>query len=259
MPNEFRPIWVYADDNEIAHEMRVRVKGRSNLTLLPDFFVVDLYNIISQDVAILKRAKMLMVRADDGAIVCNGEIEGIYVHEEGANTVTTVSVSDGQSFWGTSIDMSIGAGARMLDAVRTAISGIIAPGGFYCDDIRLTRGQTISGRVADFVSTAARSLGARAYVTNNVLSIVSKGRGANMFTLYESDVIGSTEELGDAVLIVQIRTKSYTVGDIVNYQNKQRRIIARSINLDNLEGDWNVEITLADESAFSVKEMEGGW
>lgn len=122
----------------------------------------------------------------------------------------------------------------------------------------MPRGQVISGKVADYVDCIARSVGARAYVTNGLLSIVEKGKSANIFTVNESDVIGEVNKLDNA-LIVQIKAKSFTVGDIVEYSGKRMRIITRAINMDNLNGAWDVEITLVDDSILTAQEMEGGW
>lgn len=258
MLSEYRPIWVYADENEIATDLRVRVKGRSNLTLLPDFYTVEIYNISATDESYLRNARTITVKVDRESIVCTGIIEGIYTHEERANTVTTVSVSDGGDFWQKTVNISIGKGASVFDVIRTIVDGSATIGVFLCEDIRMPRGQVCSGRVAEIVETFARSLHARAYITENVLNLVSKGSVTNTFNLNAEDTIGSLDTM-DGVYVLKIKGRSFSVGDYIGYQGKNMRIIARAVSLDSQEGDWDIEISMVEDSMFTIEEMEGGW
>ena len=171
--NETRPLWLKADNTEIAKDKRIRVKGRSNMTLIPDFFMVDIYNLSEEDELSLRNAERLSVFGESMIILCSGEIQEIYTHVEQSNEIITVSISDGMKFWKSRADIAVSSGVWCRDAIKTILKNAKF-GLFLCDDFRMPRGQTFSGRTADFINEFAISLSARAYILNNTLNIVGK-------------------------------------------------------------------------------------
>ena len=255
--NESRPLRVYADSKEISSDYRIRVQGRSNMTLLPDFFLVDIYNVSDFDKVDIRQAKKLSVSGDGGDLLCSGDIEGIYEHEDGTNNIISISVSDGQEFWNSRAETTIGGGAYIKDAIRTILKGADL-GVVACEDIRISRGQTFSGRIADIVHTMAVSVRARAYIAKGVLNVVGKEYTSNVAVVSEDDVIMKPQYLEKAC-ILKTKVKGYTVGNVVQYEGIKYRIIVQTINLDNMMGDWNTEMTLVENEEFIREGMEGGW
>jgi len=236
---------------------RVRVQGRSNMTLLPDFFLVDIYNLSGEDDVYVHNAKKLTVCDESGMSLCTGDIEGIYRHEEGANDVVSVSVSDGLEFWNTSADVTIGGGAYVKDAIKTILNGAEF-GAFVCDDIRMPRGQTFSGRIADIIHMTALTVRARAYITHGILNFVGKDSMPNVVVINNDDVIISPSILEDA-LILKTKVKGYSVGNVIEYIGTRYRVIVQTVNVDNLTGDWSTEMTIVENEKFLMGGMEGGW
>lgn len=257
MLNEYRPIQVFADQTEIASDNRVRVQGRSNMTLLPDFFLVDIYNLSDYDKTTLYSAKELYVYGEKNSIICYGEIEGLYEHEEGSNQIISVSVSDGQSFWQAKADITVGGGAWVKDTIRMILEGAKL-GVFVCDDIRMPRGQTFSGRIADIINVMAVSVRARAYIFCGTLFMVGKDSPVNVVNIEPDDVIIEPKKVEDA-LIMKTKIKGYDVGGVVSYEDTKYRVITRAVDADNFAGEWSTEMTLVREEDFTRDRMGGGW
>ena len=257
MMNESRPLLAYADNRRIAVDNRIRVQGRSNMTLLPDFFLVDIYNLSGEDEVYVKKAKKFWICDENGLALCSGSIEGLYRHEEGSNDVLSISVSDGAEFWNGQTNVTVGSGAYVKDAVKTVLSGVDF-GAFNCDDIRMMRGQTFSGRIADIIHVMAITVGARAYITGGVLNFVGKETIPNVKKIYDDDVIIRPNRIEHG-MILKTKVRGYAVGNIVEYSNVMYRIIVQTVNVDNLTGNWSTEMTLVENEEFLRGGMEGGW
>ena len=250
-------MFLEVDKKEIATDNRIRVQGRANMTLLPDFFLVDIYNLSNEDATVLVMGKLLYVYGEGKTLICCGEIEGIYEHEEGANDIITVSVSDGGQFWESKVAITIGSGAYVKDTIKTILKGVRF-GDFLCNDFRMFRGQTFSGRIADVIHDMAVSINARAFVTGEVLNIIGKDNEENAIVINDDDVIAVPRQVDD-VCILKTYVSGYSVGNIVNYQGVKYRVIVIAIDADNFEGEWSEEITLIENRAFWGKELGGGY
>ena len=255
--NESRPLLAYADNQRIAVDNRIRVQGRSNMTLLPDFFLVDIYNLSGEDEVYIRKAKKVWVCDENGMTLCSGSIEGFYRHEDGSNDVLSVSVSDGVDFWNGRVNVTVGSGAYVRDAIKTILSGAEF-GLFHCDDFRMMRGQTFSGRIADIIHIMAITVGARAYITGGVLNVVGKETVPNVKKIYDDDIIIDPQIIEHG-MILKTKVRGYSVGNVVEYNRVMYRIIVQTVNVDNLMGEWSTEMTLIENEEFLRGGMEGGW
>ena len=70
LTNEYRPLVLKADGQQIAAELRIRVRGTANMTLLPDLFLIDIYNISGEERATLDLASTLSVEDEQNACLC---------------------------------------------------------------------------------------------------------------------------------------------------------------------------------------------
>ena len=245
MFNELRPIQVLVDNQEIATENRIRVQGRANMTLLPDFFLIDIYNLTDEDMVKLRQAKKMLVYGEKSTLICSGDIEGLYQHEENSNDIISVSVSDGMEFWKSTVNVTVGSGAWMKDVVRMILKGA-SFGTFLCDNVRMPRGQTFSGKIADVIHTMAVSVRARAYIFCETLFMVGKESPTNVVKIENG-------------LILKTRVTGYEVGNVVEYERMKYRVITRAVDADNYSGNWGSEITLIREDIFISDGMEGGF
>lgn len=254
--NEFRPLTVRCGDNKISDNYRIRVQGSKNMTLLPDFFVVEIYNATDDDMFYLRNEKTLSVYGRDGGLLCSGEIDDMYTKLQNMNSITSISVVDGKSFWNAQITKSFGGGATVSDTFRNIVSGA-SVGAFAASDLRMIRGQYYSGRVAESVSDLAKSVHGRAYITNGSVFISTKGMAAETITINEEDVIDQTDN-ATGVRIVKTEVKGYPVGALATLSGNQYRLITQKFNADNFEGAWDSYLLLADENEISRGGMEGG-
>ncbi len=256
MINESRPLVLMADLKKVAEENRIRVQGRSNMTLLPDFFVIDVYNLSPEDRSVIDNAEIISVNGIDNSVFCYGEIEDIYVHPEETNEITTLVLSDGKKFWETVISRSVGAGAGVHDTIRNIMSNA-AIGPILASDTRLVRGQVFVGRLAEAVSMMARSIKARAFITHGMVHITEKGRAEEVLTIPDNEIVDTPSQAG-GIWLLRTKIKGYGVGTIAKMNGLEYRIVCQAIDADNYSGPWRSELTLVDEAMLSSYGMEGG-
>ena len=255
MINESRPLVIRAGGQVIAAENRIRVMGRTSMSLMPDYGEIEIYNLDDADRARINGASVISVSGESDSTFCYGEIEDVYTHTSGTTTITTVCVSDGKTFWDTRVSKSVGSGASIRDSLLSILKN--APlASFLAENKRMLRGQTFTGRLPDCVSTLARSADARAYFTHGALHVTTIGRSEEIWELKSDDVVSVNQANG--VLMVRIRVKGFPVGTIMRYSGKQYRLITQSYEADNWNGAWRSELTLLDEAELDKWGMGGG-
>ena len=226
------------------------------MTLLPDFFLVDIYNLTGTDAYSLKNNKTLTVIGRDGGMLCTGEVDDIYTHLSDTNTITTVSVIDGKSFWESKINKSFGGGTTVETTLRNIISGA-SMGAFIASDVRMIRGQTYNGRLAECVSELAKSVHGRAYITNGTVYVTTKGRSAETVRLSEDDVIVQ-DDTATGVRMIKTQVKGFPIGSLIELDGRKYRLVSQKFDADNFEGPWDTYLILVDEQQISPGGMEGG-
>ena len=249
LPDDLRILRVYADSVQIAIESRVRVQGRSNMTLLPDFFAIDVYNMPDEDLGKVRSSNILFVNGLDNSTICYGQIEDIFVRPSESNVVTTISISDGNDFWNAQIRKTIGRGAGVRESISAILKGAVL-GSYLAENPRLIRGQTISGKQPEIIRSYAQSLNARAFLSHGVLHIVEKGKAENTVIIPESELI-EEPSIANGVCILQLKVKGYAVGSMAIVRGKQYRIAAQSVDADNFSGMWRTELILVNEDMLS--------
>jgi hypothetical protein len=254
--NEFRELTAYVGNTEVFKEKRVRVRGKANMTLLPDFFLVEVYNMEDEDRALLETKKELKIIAKDKAVLACGEVEDIYDKQEDMNIISVISLSDGQSFWETRIDRTVGAGACFSQTIRQIIQNV-QMGSYLADDPRFPRAQTFCGRLADIISGIAKGVDARAFISDNVLHVVQKGRSEIIVKITEEDLL-EEPRTASGVVILRTDVKAWPVGMLHEFREKQHRLVSQEVNADNFSGPWQTELMLADESMLDKGGMGGG-
>lgn len=254
--NEFRPLKVKAGNVQIADEHRIRVQGSKNMTLLSDFFLVEIFNMTEQDASALVENKTISVFGEDGGLLCSGEIDDVYTKAQGVNVVTIISVVDGKSFWETGVNKTFGGGSSVETVFKSIIQNAKI-GAFTASDVRMIRGQTYTGSLAESISMLAKSVSGRAYITNGTVYVTAKGKSAETVNLAEEDII-LDDDNATGIRIVKTIVKGYPVGALVDIRSKKYRLISQKFEADNFEGSWDSYLILAKESEISDGGMEGG-
>ena len=226
------------------------------MTLLPDFFLVTVYNMEADDLALVENLKILKFIDVNNAVICSGEVEDIYKRYDSTNELFEISISDGQTFWESRVNKTVGGGTDFSTTLRNIIIGA-KMGGFLAEDKRFIRGQTFVGRLADAVLSIAKGASARAFISDNVLHVVSKGRSEIIVKIPEDDLM-EDPELANGVLIIRTDVKAWPVGMLHEFRFNRYRLVSKIISADNYDGDWKVELVLVDENYLDADGMEGG-
>ncbi len=255
--NDQRPITILADGQNVLEDYRIRIKGSSNMTLLPDLFVVDVYNMPDDAMAQIRIAKYLAASGTEGSLFCYGEIQDIYTRQEDHNIVTSVVIADGQSFWESPITASYGAGMSVMQTILNMTKDVIPLGSFLTKDLKFPRGQCFDGKLAYAISDLAKAVNARAFVTNEALHVVAKGQATNLLTIPDDEIL-LDPAYADGICVLKTIVKGYPVGMLYEIEGKQWRLIKQVIEGDNQTGPWRSELTLVDENALSDVGMGGG-
>lgn len=254
MNGDFRPLTVFVDGKQIADGNRIRVQGRSNMTLLPDFFTIDLYNISDNDEYNLKNGKMIWACGEDNGMLCYGEIDDIYTHIEEGNEIISVGVSDGQTFWDTNVEKTIKAGVRLKETIVAVLKGAVI-GSYLAENPRLVRGQVFHGKLPYIVKNIASGVNARAFYSHGAVHVVTKGKALDTVKISDDEII-SNPRIAKGIRMYSVDVRGYPVGAMVKVESGTYRLVSQSIDADNFIGKWETVIILVDES---MVENVGGW
>lgn len=249
----------YADGERIADGMRMSFRGRQNMSIRPDFFELNIYNLSGADFAILNKAKEITVKGPNGSSLCTGKIEEIYRHVDSGKEITTVFISDGLDFWGAMISLSVAKGNRTEGVIRRIVNGCTSPIGiasYLAREAVSLRGQAFYGRAADYVATLAQSVGARAFVVRNTLNIVEKGRYSMSVSINEADMPDGISEANGAYIVRLREPVAYPVGQMAKIGNRaaEYRIISQTFEADTQQGAWTTSLILIDEEKMSERD-----
>lgn len=226
------------------------------MTLLPDFFVVTIYNMSPEDMTSITLSKTLSVYGKDMGLLVTGEIDDVYEKQEDVDRMTIISLVDGKSFWHTKVNKSLGGGTTVKKTINSLIQNANI-GAFTADDVRLIRGQTYCGRLAECVSMLARSVHGRAYITNGTVFVTAKGRASEVVTLDDGEIIMS-QKSSTGARIISTLVKGYPVGALIEINGNQYRLVSQKFDADNYEGTWDCYMVLINEDELSFGGMEGG-
>ena len=170
--------------------------------------------------------------------------------------ITGIAVVDGESFWKTKVNKSVGGGADIKKTILEILSNATF-GGYLADDVRFPRGQCYVGSLAENVSMLAKTGNGRAFITKGVLYVVKKGKATEIFTIDDTDIIND-ENFAKGVRTIKTDAKGYPLGALVNVKGRQYRLVSQKISLDNFKGDWSSNLVMVDESELSTEGMVGG-
>jgi len=254
--NDLRKLEAYCGEDRVFVDNRIRIRGKSNMTLLPDYYMVEVYNMSETDKALLSSRKELRVLTETMAVFISGEVEDIYTTYEGANQVSVISVTDGQSFWETKVSQTVGRGALISTTIRHILKNATM-GSYLAKDDRFIRSQAFHGRLADCISSLARGVHARAFISKDVLHVVEEGRSEVIVAVEEEDLVDEPH-FADGVCIVKATVKSWPVGMLHEFRGNRYRLVSQSIDADNYQGNWQTELMLVNEVYLDKDGMDGG-
>ena len=251
MDNELsRRLSVLADGEPVTGFRRARLTGRDALGLFPMPFTLRLWNLAEAEYYRLCAAKEIAVRAED-SVLAAGSVSDVCRKTVPEGTVTEIVFSAGLKLWEAPVSLSVEAGVSVSDTVRrileasgTGIPLLSFPG---ADPVR-SRGQAFCGRAAECIAEALSAAGARGYLTEAGLCVVPEGGLPVSMELGGADLPEAPVKAGEGLLLLRTRITGWPLGKTVRVKWKdgssEGLVLERSVNADNLEGEWVSELLL---------------
>ena len=250
MTDSFRSFSVLADGEPVSGFVHARMTGRDTIGLYPMPFILRLWNLADGDYYLLSAAKRIEVWNEE-SVLAAGRITDLYRKSIDEGTLTEVVFSEGIGLWEARVSLSVEAGIsvsetvrRILSASGTGVTLLSFPGE---DPIR-TRGQAFYGRAAECVETALSVAGARCSLVPAGLCVIpSSGLPVSM-ELSEEDLLDPPVKVGGRYLLLRTKVTGWPLGKQVavswDGQSAEGLVVERSVDADNLEGNWQSELLI---------------
>ena len=228
-----------------------RLTGADSVGLYPMPFTLRLWNLADSDYLLLSAAKRLSVR-HEASVLASGSISDVFLRTVPEGTVTEIVFSAGLRLWEAPVSLSVEAGVSVSETVRRILSASgtgIRLLSFPGEDPVRARGQAFFGRAAECIAEALSAAGAKGYLTDAGLCVVpSSGLPVSM-TLSEADLTDSPAAAGNGLLVLRTKPAGWPLGKRISVTRKGERyeglVTERSVDADNLEGNWQAELVLA--------------
>ena len=243
-----RTLTVLADGKPVTGFYRARLSGRDALGLLPQMFMLRLWNLGESDYLLLSRAKRVTVKHEDSALA-SGRITDVTRQMAADGMVTQVVFSPAIALWEAPVSLSVEAGVSVSETVRRILAasgtGIQLLTWTGADPVR-SRGQAFFGRAAECVSAALSAASAGGYLTENGLGIVPASGLPVTLTLTEKDLIDEPSFAAGNLMILRTTVTGWPLGKRIAVEWKEKRaegiVLERSVDADNQEGGWESEL-----------------
>jgi hypothetical protein len=245
-----RQLSVTADNRPVRSFRHAHLSGRDAVGLDPLPFTVRLWNLSESDYHLLAAAKEISVSHGD-TVLASGQISDVCRRSAPEGTVTEVVFSPGLSLWEAPVSLSVEAGVsvsetleRILSASGTGIPLLSFPG----EDPVRTRGQAFFGRAAECVNEALSAAKARACLTPSGLCVIPEEGLPVSMELTEADLTDAPSPCGEKMLVATTRLKGWLPGKRISLKWQEQQyeglVIMRSVDADNLEGNWESELLI---------------
>ena len=245
-----RKLLVYADDEPITGFRRARLYGKDAIGLYPTPFTLQIWNLASSDYYLVCAAREISVRHLD-SVLATGRIADICKYSVPEGMLTEIVFSAGLALWESTVNLSLEAGAsvsgtvrQILDETGAGVPLLSFPGN---DPVR-TRGQVFSGRAAECVETALSAASARCCLTPSGLCVIPLSGLPVSMELSEMDLIDEPVLAGKRLVILRTRVIGWPLGKQVSVSWRGQRVeglvVERSVDADNMEGNWQTELMI---------------
>ena len=245
-----RELVVIADGEKVTGFNHARLTGMDSIGLQPLPFTLRLWNLSDSEYYLLSGAKEIAVKHDD-SVLAAGEISDICRGSVPEGTVTEIVFSAGLRLWEAPVSLSVEAGVSVSETVRriltasgTGIPLLSFPG---MDPVR-SRGQAFLGRAAECVETALSAAKARACLTPSGMCVIPASGLPVSMELTGEDITDTPSRTGERLLIVRTTVTGWPLGKRVSVSWKGETadglVVMRSVDADNLEGNWQAELII---------------
>jgi len=183
-----RDLHLFADDVEIARGCRMMLIAHETMTLRPALHQLEILDLSDSSVSLLAGTNQIEVRSGN-SILAFGELVDTVTQSISGKRQTSLIFSPGLSLWQTSISLSVAAGMKVSDTIRSLLAeaGKTAPqsqadqtwtsdfespidsvfslAAFTAEDRILSRPQAFFGRTCDALAMLAETAGADAFLS----------------------------------------------------------------------------------------------
>ena len=249
-----RVLRVTVDGREIAADHRVRLRGKSTMTVFPDPWTIGIYGLTDEDLATLRRGAEVRVLGPGDTLLCAGPPADILQRSDEGRDVTQILLMEGEALWQSTVTLDVHAGATVEQTVRALLSRCSAPSPLAaCPSLPATipRGQTFFGRTVDALDELARAADCRGWVWRDAFWMTRIGEGIPRATIREDDLLRPPESMTGA-LTCSTRMIGLQTGQLVRLETDTRRgiyrLAAQTIDADTHAGAWDCLLTLMDET-----------
>ena len=240
-----REMSVFADGRSIAAGCRLHLSGKETLSVRPDLFRLEIYDLSGSSFSLLAGAKKISVRSGP-SVLAEGSICGVHRRQEAGRSLVTAVFSPAYDFWQSSVSLSVPAGMRLSDTARLLLEGSGFPLlSFSGQDRVFSRAQAFYGRRADALARLAEAAGAEACVTAEGVRVIGKTDQAVTLELTERELL-SAPSPADGRVILTVPVSGWPVGAYVRFTHPggtgEGRIVSRLLDADTASGPWRSEL-----------------
>lgn len=247
--------------NRVTFEFRCSMGSNANDG------VIRIYNLSDGEESAIKRgAKSVRLIAgsemDHGEIFA-GELVDAFSVQDGSSRYLQLAVVDGDSFYGSYVSMSVGAGESLGGLVEKCVSGCsypleigyISPSAYR---VKLPRGAVLFGSPTDVLKSIAKSLNAVFYVLKSRFYMVAPGdnpSGAEIQLGEGSGLIGVPVLDSWYASFRHDINSGLSLGRFVSFDQENGGGLYRVVSIggvgDTKDGDWALSVMAIGQSGSS--------
>lgn len=269
MANDYENLQRYAKltafgtDGSVLYEsdpgLRIRFEISKSVKASPNHCSVMVYGVAKDDAEaiIIRTSRIELVAGDNqdtaGPIFRGAVVDGYYKDNE--SPYMELTALDGDSFYGSWISQSIGAGETLAGLVRKAAaycSSPIAIGGISpsASAIRLPRGCSLFGSTIDVIENVAKAINAAWYINDEMLYILTDSdmKNGNAFTVdVEDDLVGVPVMDAWTCAFSHVIDSRVILGTTCTFDDAETavgvfRIVTLDIIGDTRDGEWRMNV-----------------
>ena len=245
-----RSLTILADEMPVSGFRHAWLTGRDALGLMPMPFLLRVWNLSDDGYYTLRSAKQLSVLHGD-SVLAAGKVPDVYRRIVPEGTVTEAVFSAVLDLWEAKVSLSVEAGTAVSETVRqilaasaTGIPLLSFPGK---DPVR-SRAQAFSGRAAECVLEALSAVQVRCALTPSGLSVIPVSGLPVSMSLREMNLMVPPSFVSGNRMVLRTEPVGWPLGKTVSvsWEGKTETglVTERSIDADNLEGNWQGEIMI---------------
>ena len=244
-----RDLHLWTGGREHARGCRMLLRSRETLSLAPQLFRLEIFDLPDSSSALLSSSPSLEVRSA-GSILAAGEILDAVTRTESGRKITAVSFSPGLSFRQASVSLSVPAGMTVSETIRSVLKAsgtAVSLAAFHAEDRRLSRPQAFFGSACAAVSVPAAAVRADAFLSAAGLCVLDRSPAAPSLVIPRESLTQAPVHTADSVILSTAVT-GWPLGARVRYTwqgaDREGRLISRLIHADSVAGPWKSELEL---------------